>query len=108
MGIKNFIVIKLNIPTIIPLVAAARHKAIVKVVADNGGIKKSMICPNTFAIVSEEDELAKEFIIITIAINPGAMKISKGRSLTILILLPIAKVNIAKNNKEFMTGAIRV
>ena len=96
------------IPTKIPLVKAAKQMAALKFNAERGGIRKSIICPKTLAIVMDEEELAKEFCTITIAIKPGAINSPNEISGPKDIFLPIASIKIAKKSKAFTTGERRV
>ena len=54
-------VMKPKVPTIIPLVRAASAMAKIMFFSPMGGIRRSVMKPNTFEVMSEDDELAKEF-----------------------------------------------
>jgi len=96
------------IPTIIPLVAAAKQIAKVSWLAEIGGMRKSITWPNTLDMVIDDDEFAKEFCTMTMLIKPGAMNSPKEILGPNEIFLPIASIKIAKKSKALITGEIKV
>ena len=72
--------------------------------AERGAPIKSPIFPITFPINIEEDEWAKDWDIICIAIRPGAKKFINTTPSTFDLLSPIAKFITVKNNNAVIMG----
>src|SRR3546814_12502843 len=94
-------------PTRIARVTAEAMIPVINSPSDNGGISRSMMVPWILPESSENDELAKEFCIIAIAIRPGATKLAKGTPSTARPSRPRATVKMTTNRSVAIGEAER-